>query len=187
MDKTTLILGIIIGAVCMYFLLHLLWRLGYYLLYSILSVIRHSDHASDLHPKALANMESMVLPQVLREFPDFDPGKARQDVREFLLKNCGNRPGFQVHEVVLNDYRKQVKKRELVFEASVSWQRKKTVLGRMDVFMECSLPDPERVSAVSCPNCGGEIKSSDVYCSFCGSKLAEKPEPQWAVYKVREI
>ena len=186
MEKTTLILGILIGAAGMYFLIHLLWRLGYYLLCGIIGIVRHADGTSAPRSRTHSSMEAMELPQVLKEFPDFDLDPIKAQVREQLQRNYGTRPGFSVEEITLSDYRKQGSRRELILEASVTWQEKKPVTRRISVLLEYTIPEADRMEKRSCPGCGAETAPGDLFCSYCGARIEKSVTPHWRIAKIRE-
>ena len=107
MDKTTLLIGIALGAVGMYLIIHFLWSIGYYALATVFSALGGIRSGSAGTSKSLSSMEAMVLPQVKKDFEDFDPEVLKTRLREHLQSLYGSRENFQVEALALNDYRKQ--------------------------------------------------------------------------------
>ena len=179
MEKTELVLGILLGAILMYLLLHFLWRIGYYALYTAIAFIRRSDSPSG-RPRALSDMEPMVLPRIQHDFPDFDIQHAKQQVKDHLTAQYGDRKDFCIHGVVLNDYRMGNGTKAVVFQAALRWQEKKPAEKRMDVVLS---PEALPASPV-CKNCGAPL--SGAFCSSCGAPAPKAPAHRWQVVKLRE-
>ena len=182
MDKTSMIIGILIGAVCMFFLIHLLWRLGYYIFCGMIGVLHHSEQAAENLPKSLANLEAMVLPLAKRDFPDVDLSALKEQVRQALQIRYENENGFLAEKIVLNDYRKQDHQNILVFEASVQWQEKKPVHRKVSVYLK-AVPGKH---SDCCPSCGAPTKRGDIHCRECGNPLSAFSQTSWEVFKFRE-
>ena len=127
MDKRTLIVGILLGALGMYILIHLLWHLGYYTIAAVFSSLSRIRTHPDAQPKTLSSVEKMVLPQVLREFPDLDLPGLKEEIQRAIARQYGSHDNFQIRSIMLNDCRKQDGKTVLIFEAPVCWQHKKPV------------------------------------------------------------
>ena len=127
MDKRTLILGIFLGALGMYILIHGLWHLGYYTIAAVFSSLSRIRTHPDTQPKTLSSVEKMILPQVLRKFPDLDLPGLKEEIHKAINRQYGSQEDFQILSIMLNDCRKQDGKTVLIFEAPVCWQNKKPV------------------------------------------------------------
>ena len=185
MQKTELILGILIGAVLMFLFLHLLWRLGYYALVAAVSMIRRSDDGPQRRSRMPGNLEAMVLPRVQKDFPDFDADAMKAQAESRILQKYGTLPDFQILGICLNAYRTQRTKSELHYEASVSWGEKKTRGRLLDIAAERTEASPRY--PLPCPGCGQEISHFVPYCSCCGAKLPEPSSCPWTFLEIREI
>ena len=180
MEKASLILGIVIGALLMYLLLHLLWHLGYYTFCAILSVLRRSENPSGNPVGRLSDLQEMVLPQILKDFPDFDLDSGKLRAESFLKSRYGSYSGFQVRQLVLKGYRKDSRKKTVVFEASLSWQEKKAAYRRVEVLMET-----QDSSSRLCSFCGEPLQPGDRHCRSCGA-AADAPQVHWEFTKIKE-
>ena len=178
MEKSSLILGILIGALLMYLLIHLLWRLGYYTFCAILSFLRRSENPSGNSRGKLSDLTSMVLPQILKDFPDFDLESAKFQAESYIKARYGSHSGFRILQLVLKGYRKDSKKKTVIFEASLSWQEKKTAYRRVEVLMET-----EASSGQLCTSCGEPLQPGDRHCRNCGA--ATSPV-RWDFTKIKE-
>ena len=138
-------------------------------------------------PKSLPNLEGMVLPQVLRDYPDFDLAMAKNDVADHLKKIYGSRPEFQIHNVVLSEYRKSSHKRSLIFMAALCWKQEKILEKRMEISMEFQCVKNKTNPAINCPNCGATLGFGDLMCKYCGTRINDRRDQEWAFASVREI
>lgn len=182
MDKTTLILGILLGAAAMYLILHFLWHLGFYAIATIFSSLGSIRTDGPRIPKSLGNMEKMILPQVRRDLPDFDPEAMKETVRKHLLGLYGERENFQIPIVALRDYQKQPHKKILTYEAALCWNEKKPLQKRVSI----SVVGEEVTPLSACPSCGAAVSPEDRCCSGCGQKLPDRNAFRWSVSSVKE-
>lgn len=136
MDKTSLILGIILGGAAMYLIIHLLWRVGYYFLRGVVSFARSGEQIPDRKPRSLGKMENALLPQVLQDSPALCLEQTKQQVRDFIENRFKSREGFQIHQIVLSNYRKDLHRKVLVFSSSVCWKEKRITEKRLQITME---------------------------------------------------
>ena len=182
MDKTTLILGIVLGAAAMYLILHFLWHMGFYAIAAIFSSLGSIHTEAPRIPKSLSNMEKMLLPQVRRDLPDFDPEAMKETVRNHLLGLYGEKENFRIPALALRDYQKQPHKKLLSYEAALCWKEKKELQKR--AFISVVGEDAPPLSA--CPDCGAAVSPEDHCCSGCGKKLKKEDAVRWTVTSVKE-
>ena len=183
MDKTTLILGILLGAAAMYLILHFLWHVGFYAFAAIFSSLGSIRTDGPRIPKSLGNMEKMLLPQVRRDLPDFDPEAMKETIRNHLLGLYGDKENFQILVLALRDYQKQPHKKLLTYEAALCWKEKKPIEKRVSVSVVGEEASPRSV----CPDCGAAVSPEDYCCSGCGRKLSKENAVHWAISSVKEF
>ena len=181
MDRSELILGIVIGALAAYVLLNLLWRIGFFTMRSALRILRHSERSGQNQQRAVADMEAMVLPRILRDFPDFDWSLLRSQVESHLQQQYSDKPQFSVSRVVLNSYRKQGPEKQILLDVSVSWKEKKTAYRRLSVTVAAS----PSAALSCCPDCGAQLQGQPAFCSFCGARLPQTA--RWQISKIRSF
>ena len=182
MDKTTLILGILLGAAAMYLILHFLWHAGFYAIAAIFSSLGSIHTDGPRIPKSLANMEKMTLPQVRRDLPDFDPDAIKETIRNHLLGLYGEKENFRIPVLALRDYKKQPHKKILTYEAALCWKEKKELQKRVSV----SVTGEEETPLSACPSCGAAVFPEDRCCSGCGKKLPKGNAVRWTISSVKE-
>ena len=182
MDKTTLILGILLGAIAMYLILHFLWHVGFYAIATIFSSLGSIRTDGPRISKSLGSMEKMLLPQVRRDLPNFDPDAMKETIRNHLLGLYGDKENFQIPVLALRDYQKQPHKKLLSYEASLCWKEKKELQKRISISVVGEDAPPLSV----CPGCGAAVSPEDHCCSGCGQKLPKESAVHWTVSSVKE-
>ena len=133
-----LILGILIGAVAMYFLLHLIWHLGCYLFAFFVGFQNRNEGSPDSLPKTLKNMEKMLLPQVSIKYPDLDLSGLKEQICREISAKYGSHEGLQIHDIALTDCITGSSPSSLLFQAAVSWTEKKQRFRHLEI---CAIPE----------------------------------------------
>ena len=153
---------------------------------NLMAAVHELSQAAENPPRSLNACEGSVLPQVLRDFPDFDIGLTKERVQEYLRKELGDHLGFQIHRVVLSAYKKDSIQRTLVFQAAISWQDGRRLQKRYDIHYTYALPQGLPAVAASCPNCGGNLGFGDLECPYCGTRVVNPLKQSWAFTRLRE-
>ena len=138
-------------------------------------------------PKRLPQIENMILPQVLRDFPDFDLAMAKNEIKDQLESRYGEKPGFLIHDIVLKEYRTRTMTHRMIFEAAVCWKEDRLLQKRLEVSMEFQVVNDKRNPAVICPNCGATLGFQDLQCKYCGTRINDRRDQEWSFASVREI
>ena len=187
MERTSLILGIVLGGVLMFLLLRGLWHLGYFSLMNVLSLLRSTSGAEEEGPKSLSNMESMVLPRILKDYPDFDGAAFKLQAKEFLQQQYGDRPDFHIHNLVFSDYRRLGSQRIILLQAAVCWKEGSLLQKRLELHAELKKEDPGEEFYRNCPNCGATLGPKDIQCQYCGTRVPGATEERWVFLHAKEI
>lgn len=153
---------------------------------NLMAAAQELSQAVEDPPRSLNACEGSVLPQVLRDFPDFDIGLTKGQVQDYLKKELGRHSGFSIHRVVLSAYEKDSVQRSLVFQAAVSWLDGKRLQKRYDIHYTYTLPQGAASVAASCPNCGGNLGFGDLECPYCGTRVVNPLKQSWAFTRLQE-
>ena len=137
-------------------------------------------------PRSLNGMESMVLPLIQQDFPDFDPTLGKNQARTYITGYVGKHSQLTVHNVVIARYLNQSLQKTIVYQAAVSWRDKELVQKRYDIYSSYLLPQGEQAVAANCPNCGATLGFGEVECPYCGSRVANPMRMHWEFTHVKE-
>ncbi len=154
----------------------------------IVKGFQNAERESQQTPKSLSGMDSIILPRIKKDFPEFNVDVAKQDVRRELKNHLKNKQSVKIHNVVIKDYKKHDFESVIVMQASAEYLEKDRKLQKRYSFnyvyaLAGSLTETN-IAAV-CPNCGGPVSDTSLAnCEYCGSRLVNLIEQSW---KVREI
>ena len=140
-------------------------------------------------PRSLSGCDSILLPQILRDFPDFDINLAKNYGRDALRQHLSDKGGLRIHNIVLFRYLRSLSQKTIVMQASAEYSENgRKVQKRYDLSYSYVLQGqggaPE--TAASCPHCGGAIGFGQTECPYCGSRLAVAMLGAWEFTQIQE-
>ncbi len=144
-----------------------------------------SDHENT--PRSLNGCDSLLLPRILKDFPDFDINQAKDLLRKYLKKQLGTRPEFTVHNIAIARYLPSAAQKTIVFQAAVSYREgDKKLQKRYDIFYAYLLPQELGGVAANCPNCGAALGYGVTVCPYCESRVANALGNSWSFTQMLE-
>lgn len=137
-------------------------------------------------PRSVSGCDRLLLPVIVKDFPDFDVTTAKETVKQALREKYGSQPGYTLHKVVISEYLRTAQK-TVVFQAAFATKDAMTVRQRRVILHYTYLmPKSDQTLAANCPNCGGALGYGEVECSFCGSRVANPLGSSWQFTEIRE-
>lgn len=154
---------------------------------NITRVLSQVETEAEARPRSLSACDSMVIPQVLRDFPDFDSNLVKTYARDHLKKKFGKKSGFTIHNVVYSRYLPTNIQKTIVLQAAVCWRENgKKLQKRYDLHYTYLLQSNDTTVAANCPNCGATIGYGETVCAYCGSRVANVLGNTWKFTDVIE-
>lgn len=148
----------------------------------ILEALSEIDSAADDSPCSLNGCDSLLMPKILQDFPDFDKTLALTYVRNHLNNQYGSHPDFAIHRIVIARYLPAAVQKTIVFQAAVSWKDGgQTHQKRFDIHYTYLLAGSDDTVAANCPNCGGALGYGVTVCPYCGSRIANVLGNTWQI------
>lgn len=149
--------------------------------YGGLSGLLHSVDGVDASaPRSLNGCDRLLLPKILKDFPDFDIHTAKSYAKDFLREKLGGREGFTIYNVVISQYLPTGAQKIIVFQAAVSYRENGSLLQkRYDMRYSYQLSGSSETVAANCPNCGGALGYGVTVCPFCDSRVASPLGNSW--------
>lgn len=139
----------------------------------ILKALQEIDTTADDTPRSLNGCDSLLLPQIKKDFPDFDETLVKTYARDALREKFGAKSGFQIYKVVIARYERSAAQKTVVLQAALSYQENGQKLQkRYDLHYAYLLPGSSETVAANCPNCGGALGYGETVCPYCGSRVA---------------
>ena len=87
----------------------------------LLGALEALEDPAQAAPRSLNGMDRLLLPQILRDFPDFDLHQAKEAAKAYLRENLTGKEEPQIHNVVLSQYFPALVEKTMVFQAAVSF------------------------------------------------------------------
>lgn len=163
-------------------------------------LLKEAKHAADTfnaEEKSLCSMTGLMLPQIRRDFPEFDWEEYRTDVnskvKDYILEKLeGEQP--VVHRTEIADYRKKDGGCTIDVQTSAGFTKEGKQIERrfatQITYVQDYLkaPDGKTGEGLNCPNCGAPVKILGYkYCEYCGAGIREINRRVWKILEIREI
>lgn len=138
-------------------------------------------------PRSLNGCDRLVLPNIIRDFPDFDVTMVKNFVRQELKDAYGAENGFAVHNVVISQYLRAGAQKTVVLQAA--FETKKGTAKqqrRATLHYTYLLSGSSETVAANCPNCGGALGYGVTVCPYCDSRVAHVLGNAWQFTQITE-
>ena len=153
----------------------------------LFEALKEIDTIAEDTPRSLNGCDTLLLPIILQDFPDFDVTLAKTYIQKELQKRYSCNPDYHFYRVVISKYLPTGVQKTIVFQAALSWkengQKKQK---RFDIFYTYLLGGNGDTVAANCPNCGGAMGYGQTQCSYCGSRVAHVLKNTWTITKIEE-
>lgn len=138
-------------------------------------------------PKSLNRCDSLLIPQIVHDFPDFAPERAKNIFRSYVKKHYKNAPDFTIYSVGMSRYLTAGLNKTIIMQAACSYTKNnKKVQIRVEADYIYSVHTDDENIASNCPNCGGAIGYGMVNCPYCGSHVSNVMSNTWEFKNIRE-
>lgn len=155
----------------------------------IMEGFRTVEAEAETTPRSLSGCDSILLPQILRDFPDFDVNLAKNYGKDALREYLAGKEGLKIHNIVLCRYLPTRSQKTILMQAAAEYLiNGRRTQKRYDLSYSYVLQgqggSPE--AAASCPHCGGVIGFGQTQCPYCGSRLAVSMLGAWEFTQIQE-
>lgn len=152
------------------------------------SVVNMMGLEGDDQPRSINAADSIILPRILRDFPDFDDGRAKELIREYLLEKLGEHEGYRLHRLAIVAYEPSAIQKTIVYQAAIEWREQGAKVQKRFGLRYCFILDgTDNTVAANCPNCGSPLGYGVRVCSYCGSRIANVLGQTWKITELREV
>lgn len=154
---------------------------------NILQGLKEADTLHLEHPRSLNGCDTLLLPKILADFPDFDHNLAFTYAKEYLRQKLAGKQELIIHRIVISKYLRSLSQKTIVMQAAVSFkedgQRQQK---RYDLDYTYILDEGSEHIAANCPNCGGALGFGVTDCPYCGSRVANVLGNTWKFTAMQE-
>ena len=153
----------------------------------LLEALESVDSVQDQSPRSLNGCDSFLLPQILKDFPDFDNNLAKTYARNTLKNKYGRKDIFTIYNVVIARYLRSAAQKTIVYQAAASHRENGELKQkRYDMHYTYLLESSDVNVAANCPNCGGAIGYGVTVCPYCESRVANVLGNTWKFTEIKE-
>ena len=139
----------------------------------VMQVLTQVRSGIEDRPRSLSAMDRLLLPGILRDFPDFDAELAKTYVRNYLKQTFSAKKDLTVYQIVISKYLTSGAQRTIVFQAALSFfEGSQKLQKRYDIHYGHILSGEAPSVAANCPNCGAALGFGETDCPYCGSRVA---------------
>ena len=137
-------------------------------------------------PRSLNGCDSLLIPKILQDFPDFDITLAKTYVRNYLKDRLSKHRDLTIHNVVIAKYLPSGAQKTIVFQAALCWTESGKKVQKRYELNYTYLLDGDTEVAANCPNCGGALGYGVNECPYCGSRVANALGNSWTFTEMKE-
>lgn len=154
---------------------------------NIIHALKDIDSVQDQNPRSLNGCDSLLIPKILKDFPDFDVSLAKTYARDHLREQLRDKEDLVIHNVVIARYLRSEAQKTIVFQAAVAYKENgKPEQARYDLDYTYLLNSGSDSVAANCPNCGAPLGYGISECPYCGSRVANVLGNTWSFTEMRE-
>lgn len=84
----------------------------------LLGALKDVDTAHLDTPRSLNGCDKLLMPQILKDFPDFDATLSKTYARNILNERFGHQQNFTIHNIVIAKYLRSNIQKTIVFQAA---------------------------------------------------------------------
>lgn len=139
-------------------------------------------------PKSVSGGDSLFLPRILRDFPDFSISTAKAAVRERIEEEMKGVSGLRLHRIAISDYIRSGVEKEIVFQCTFEYMGSEHKEQKRYCLHYVFAPGGDALyTGMLCPNCGAPIPAtSSSVCEYCGCGLVNNTGASWSFTQVYE-
>ena len=146
------------------------------------------DEDRQMNPKSVSGMDSILLPKILRDFPDFDIDMAKSYCRDYIKEKLKEKQEITIHRVVLSEYLSSQTQKTIVMQASLAYvEDEQTVQTRYELHYTFMVDSACDSVAANCPNCGAVLGYGQTVCAYCGARVVNVLGNTWEFTRMTEI
>lgn len=150
----------------------------------VLSALEETnDTDGDDTPKSLSGGDSLYLPMILKDFPDFDLRTAKKTVEQRIREELSSFEGVRLHRTIISGYDHTNTESFIEFQSAVEYlENGKKRQKRYVTDYSFLLTGDRGTRSAVCPHCGAEISSLHARkCDYCGSLLVNILGNEWRI------
>ena len=129
--------------------------------------------AEDPGPRSLNGCDSILLPKIRKDFPDFDENAVKEAARAHLAQALAGAEDLRIHNVVLSKYLSTPARKTIFLQAALELRQGGRLLQkRYELqYLYAVQSSGSGGIALTCPSCGAPIAFGQTTCQYCGCRV----------------
>ena len=128
--------------------------------------------AQEPGPRSLNGCDSILLPKIRKDFPDFDENAIKEAARTHLAQALAGAEGLRIHNVVFSRYLSTPARKTIFLQAALELrQGGKLLQKRYELQYLYAVQAAGSGVALTCPSCGAPIGFGQTTCQYCGCRV----------------
>lgn len=142
----------------------------------------------DDRPRSLNGCESIYLPEIRKDFPDFNTTSVYTDAKRALEELLSDKKSLKIHRVVISGYDRTLYEKTVILQAALQYEENGLLLQKRYIMLYSYFLNKNGTTLTSnCPNCGAPISDSSLKaCPFCNSLLVNPLGGEWKFADIEE-
>jgi len=143
----------------------------------------------DLRPKSLSGGDSLYLPMIRRDFPDFDISHAKNVVSSRVRDELTSFDDVVIHKTVISGYKSSPLEYVVEFQTAAQYtEERRSVQKRFGCSYTFSVAGGNALASAVCPSCGAPIKKHNAgTCEYCECRLVNIFDSVWEITEFCEL
>lgn len=143
-------------------------------------------------PKSVSGATELYLKQISRDFPDFCPSEAKNEISQYIEQYAAKQGGtnIRINRISISGYRKYDTYATIQYQCSTGFNRPEGNRYETRYILDYTLKIKDNGSAsavMKCPNCGAALQHTDILqCPYCDIKIIRDTILSWDVTSIKE-
>lgn len=157
---------------------------------SILKGLKQNELLEQTTPKSLSGCDSLLLPQIRKDFPDFNADLAKTYAKQALAKHLKGKNELKIHNIVFYRYNRYNNEKVIIMQAAVQFRENGKLCQKrynLNYTYMLGVGEDYTRDAANCPNCGAPASRTGVQvCEYCGSRISDVLANTWEFTEIYE-
>ena len=141
----------------------------------------------DDRPKSVGGGDSLFLPRILKDFPEFSLSTAKAAVRERIEEEMAGKDSLKIHNIAITNYTAAGNEREIVFGCAFEYAGGAGRVQKRYALHYLYANTGDQPTVAVCQSCGAPIGSAaQETCEYCGCRIVNVTGASWKITQVYE-
>jgi hypothetical protein len=167
-------------------------------LFELIRMVKSADMTAQITPKSVSGGDSIFLPRILRDYPQFNADFAKGKIENHIRGKYGAEhfADLKIHRTAISYYKNKYGSSTIKFQTAFQYTSDEGKKGRRISQHKAETKYTFRVrdkdggtnAALRCGHCGAPVaRLGDKSCAYCGSEVILDIEQAWEITGINII